>query len=116
MAEAANYLAPAVGKLFDATLFSKEPASAGHLVEVHRELIEELGRYDALLGGDWLAGGSLSFADFAVFSHARLVQRVDQRQPKSGIGDRMPKKLAAWITRIEALPYYAKTVPPHWKS
>jgi len=115
MAEAESYLGPAVGKLFDATIFTKEPVSAEKLAEIHGKLVEELGRYDALLSGDWLAG-SLSLADFAVFSHARLVQRVDHRQPQNGIGNRMPKRLAAWIKRIEALPYYEKTVPPHWKS
>jgi glutathione S-transferase len=115
MAEADNYLAPAVGKLFDATLYAKEPVSAAALAEVHSQLIQELERYDALLTGDYLAG-PLSLADFAVFSHARLVRRIDDRQPKNGLGDRMPKKLAAWMKRIEALPYYAKTVPPHWKS
>jgi hypothetical protein len=51
-----------------------------------------------------------------VFSHARLVRRIDDRQPKHGLGDRMSKRLAGWMKRIEALPYYAKTVPPHWKS
>jgi len=115
MAEADNYLAPTVGKLFDATLYAKEPVSAAALAEVHSQLIQELERYDALLTGDYLAG-PLSLADFAVFSHARLVRRIDDRQPKNGLGDRMPKKLAAWMKRIEALPYYAKTVPPHWKS
>lgn len=114
-AEADNYLAPAVGKLFDATIYAKEPLSAAALAEVHAQLLQELERYDRLLTGDYLAG-SLSLADFAVFSHARLVGRIDDRQPKNGLGDRMPRKLAAWIKRIEALPYYAKTVPPHWKS
>lgn len=114
-AEADNYLAPAVGKLFDATLYAKEPVSAAALAEVHSQLAQELERYAALLTGDFLAG-ALSLADFAVFSHARLVQRIDDRQPKNGLGDGMPKKLAAWIKRIEALPYYAKTAPPHWKS
>lgn len=114
-AEADNYLAPAVGKLFDATIYAKEPPSAAALAEVHAQLLQELERYDRLLTGDYLAG-SLSLADFAVFSHARLVGRIDDRQPKNGLGDRMPKTLAAWMKRIEALPYYAKTVPPHWKS
>lgn len=115
MAEADNYLAPAVGKLFDATLYAKEPVGAAALAEVHGQLVQELERYDALLTGDYLVG-MLSLADFAVFSHARLVRRIDDRQPKNGLGDRMPKKLGAWMRRIEALPYYAKTVPPHWKS
>lgn len=115
MAEADNYLAPAVGKLFDATVYAKEPVGAAALAEVHGQLVQELERYDALLTGDHLVG-TLSLADFAVFSHARLVRRIDDRQPKNGLGDRMPKKLGAWMRRIEALPYYAKTVPPHWKS
>ncbi len=114
-AEADNYLAPAVGKLFDATLYAKEPVEPAEIAEIHRQLLEELARYDALLSGDYLVG-ALSLADFAVFPHARLVRRIDDRQPKNGLGDRMPKKLAAWMKRIEALPYYAKTVPPHWKS
>ena len=115
MAETDSYLAPAVNKLFDATIFSKEPVCAEELGKAQAGLVEELGRFDALLSGEWLAG-SLSLADFAVFSHARLAQRVDQRQPQKGIGNRMPKRLAGWIKRIEALPYYEKTVPPHWKS
>ena len=114
-AEADNYLAPAVGKLFDATLYAKEPVEPAEIAEIHRQLLEELARYDALLSGDYLVG-ALSLADFAVFPHARLVRRIDDRQPKNGLGDRLPKKLAAWMKRIEALPYYAKTVPPHWKS
>jgi len=24
--------------------------------------------------------------------------------------------LAAWQARMEALPYFAKTLPPHWKA
>jgi glutathione S-transferase len=114
-AEADNYLAPAVGKLFDATLYRKEPATPAEIAAVHGQLLEELARYEALLTGEFLAG-PLTLADFAVFSHARLVGRIDDRQPKNGLGDKMPKKLAAWMKRIEALPYYAKTVPPHWKS
>ena len=43
-------------------------------------------------------------------------QKQIQRQPKNGLGDRLPPKLDAWLKRIEALPYYAKTIPPHWKG
>ena len=25
-------------------------------------------------------------------------------------------KLRAWEKRIQALPYFAKTIPPHWKG
>ena len=47
----------------------------------------------------------------------RTVGRIDDRQPGNGIADeRLPSKLQAWKKRIEALPYYEKTIPPHWKS
>jgi hypothetical protein len=37
--------------------------------------------------------------------------------PGKGIArDRLPPKTAAWVKRIEGLPYYAKTIPPHWKG
>ncbi len=61
--------------------------------------------------------GSLSLADFAVFSHLRLLTAIEDRKPGKGIGnDRLPPKLAAWVKQIEALPYYEKTIPPHWKG
>ena len=27
----------------------------------------------------------------------------------------LPPKIEAWAKRIEALPYFDKTFPPHWK-
>ncbi|MGH6934102.1 MAG: glutathione S-transferase family protein [Dongiaceae bacterium] len=116
MCEADNYLAPALNELFNATLFApEEKQDAGRIAKAQDGMVAELARWDALLTGEYLAGG-LSLADFAAFPHARLVQRIDQRQPRNGIGGRMPGRVAAWIKRIEAMPYYAKTTPPHWKS
>jgi hypothetical protein len=28
----------------------------------------------------------------------------------------MPAPLAAWKARVEALPYFATTFPPHWQK
>jgi glutathione S-transferase len=116
MCEADNYLSTALNELFNATLFAPGGKhDAGRIAAAQDEMVAELARWDALLAGDYLTG-ALSLADFAAFPQARLVQRVDERQPKNGIGARMPARVAAWIKRIEALPYYAKTTPPHWKS
>lgn len=115
--EADNQLYSAGEDLLSATLFRKaadaeDPAriSAGQ-----EKLLKELAHWEALLAGDYLAG-TLSLADFAVFPPLRMVRRIDERQPQNGLGGRMPTKLAAWLQRIEALPYYAKTIPPHWKG
>ena len=115
-AEADSYLSPAVTRLFELTLYRKDPAAPAEIAAVHQRILEELSLLEAQFTGSYLAG-SVSIADFAVFPHMRLLKRVDERQPGKGIAeDRFPPKLAAWMKRIEALPYYEKTTPPHWKQ
>jgi glutathione S-transferase len=115
-AEADSYLSPAVTQLFELTLYRKDPATPAEIGAVHREILEELSLLEAQFIGPYLVG-PLSIADFAVFPHMRLLKRVDERQPGKGIAeDRIPPKLTAWMKRIEALPYYEKTTPPHWKG
>ena len=115
MIEADGDLYAAMRKLTEATLFAREPVAAATLAEIHGGVVEQLQRLDAELAGDYFAG-ALSLADFALYPHLRLLRRIEERQPGKGIGDRLPAKLAAWMKRIEALPYYPKTIPPHWKS
>jgi glutathione S-transferase len=115
MTEADGDLQAALRPLYGATLFAREPVAPAALAEIHGEVLEQVKRLEAELSGDYFTG-ALSLADFALFPHLRLLRRVEDRQPGKGIGDRMPAKLAAWMTRIEALPYYQKTIPPHWKK
>ncbi len=115
-AEADSYLSPAVTELFQLTLFRKDPASPAEIAAVHQQISDELSQLEAQFTGPYLVG-PLSIADFTVFPHTRLLKRVNERQPGKGIAeDRLPSKLAAWTKRIEALPYYEKTIPPHWKG
>ena len=45
------------------------------------------------------------------------LKRIEDRKPGQGIADdRLPPKLRAWKGAIEKLPYYEKTIPPHWKK
>src|SRR5215470_7684523 len=113
MLEAENHLAEADTDLMAATLFRKadQPADAAAIAAAQAKLLEELARWDALLAGDYLAG-ALSLADFTAYPHLRIVRRIDDRQPQHGLGNRMPARIQAWMRRIEALPYYAKTIPP----
>jgi glutathione S-transferase len=117
MFEADNHLSDAQTDLFEATLFRKADVAedAAKIAAGQDKLLKELARWDTLLTGEYLAG-PLSLADFAVYPYVRQVRRIDDRQPKNGLADRMPSRLAAWMRRVEALPYYAKTTPPHWKS
>jgi glutathione S-transferase len=117
MLEADNHLYAAQSDLTSATLYRAADAAEdpAQIAAGQKKLLEELERWDALLTGEYLAG-PLSLADFTAYPYLRIVRRVDDRQPKNGLGDRMPARLQAWMRRIEALPYYAKTIPPHWKG
>ena len=42
--------------------------------------------------------------------------RCDLKKPDLKMVASRPEKIAAWAKRIEALPYFEKTVPPHWKE
>jgi glutathione S-transferase len=117
MLEADNHLYAVQSDLMNATLYRAADAAEdpARIAAGQSALLEELLRWDALLSGEYLAG-PLSLADFTAYPYVRLVRRIDDRQPKNGLGDRMPARLRAWMQRIEALPYYGKTIPPHWKG
>jgi glutathione S-transferase len=114
--EADNQLAEAVNGVAEETLFrpadKQEPAK---IAEAQQTVLAELARWEAQLAGDYLAG-ALSLADFTAYPFVRTLPRIGERQPKNRMDDRLPPKVSAWLKRIESLPYYAKTIPPHWKG
>jgi glutathione S-transferase len=114
--EAEAYLSPLVTRLFEVTLYREGPAVPAEIAEAQSRILEELKLVESHFAGPHLAG-PLSLADFTLFPHARMLKRIDDRQPGNGIADdRLPPKLRAWMKRIESLPYYDKTIPPHWKT
>jgi glutathione S-transferase len=69
----------------------------------------------------WFAGDQLSAADIAIFPFVRLLLRAIAKAEKvatelelAPFSERF-SGLAHWIERIEALPGYERTYPPHWK-
>jgi glutathione S-transferase len=70
----------------------------------------------------WLAGPTLSAADIAAYPMVRSLLRAAEkpdaaRFPQSFLRLRESHPaVGAWMARIEALPGYERTFPPHWKS
>ncbi len=84
--------------------------------EAKAKLREELGYWRDYLKGDFFAG-ALSLADFAIYPYLRMSVRIEERVPGLGLKrEELPANLAAWMKRIEALPYFERTTPPHWKE
>ena len=86
------------------------------------ELHEELARLEARLAeGEFLVGPRVSAADFVVFPNLqhlrRALKRPDMRSMDVSFdyAERYPR-LEAWNARIEAIPGYELTYPPHWKA
>jgi glutathione S-transferase len=115
--EADNYLSPASGDLIEQAVYLSPSERDPEKSRAARQRMgDELRRFESYLKGDFLHE-NLSLADFAAFPYIRMAQRADERAPGLGIARAdMPAGIRAWMDRIEALPYYARTIPPHWKS
>ena len=111
------YFYPAARELLGQTLYRPD---GGHddaeIARAREEVLRECARFDAELGDGFFGGADVSLADFAVYPVTALIRRLDVLQPENGIGDALGASLAAWMKRVEALPYFERTVPPHWKE
>lgn len=68
------------------------------------------------LQGDFLAGASPTAADFVLYPWIGYVARITKRKPETKLTELLPDAIRAWAARIEAMPYYEKTYPPHWRG
>ena len=71
---------------------------------------------------EWIVGARYSAADMVIFPWIQLLRRALDRTAAAELGARfLPMErnypaLARWIRRIEALPGYERTYPPHWRE
>jgi glutathione S-transferase len=84
---------------------------------------EEFKRLEKVLERSrFLCGERMTAADCVCFPEVRLVLRATERFPEImqrlefHSFDKAYPRLNAWAVRIEALPGYEKTYPPHWRS
>ena len=113
--EADEYLAHAMEGLVEEILF-KKPAEwdAAAIAKARDSFVKELNHFERALSGDFLAG-AVGAADFTVYPMLALALRMETKKPDLGVRAALGSKLTAWMRRIEALPFYSKTYPPHWK-
>lgn len=116
IAEADDKLYNGGSELIDLVLYAEGERDVKKIAAAKEKLAKELAVWESYLTGDYFAG-QLSLADFAIYPYMRMAVRVEERAPGLGFKrSELPPKCAAWLARIEALPYYAKTIPPHWKG
>ncbi len=67
------------------------------------------------LKGKFLMGDSLTAADCVLGPCLQFCKRVAFRKPESKLDEVIPPALRDYDKRIESLPYFDKTYPPHWR-
>jgi glutathione S-transferase len=102
-------------------LFGDKPRTA-EIDEARAQVGRELDRLEARLADhDWLVGDAVSAADVAWFPTVRTYIRAAARNEARArevnlhpLAEVYPN-LARWVGRVEALPGYDRTFPPHWR-
>ena len=101
-------------------------ALEARLEEVHKSLdivITEAHVIEyRLTQSKWLASDACTAADIMIFPSIKILQRALARReadelqtPFEPLEPNFPA-IAAWLRRMEALPGYERTYPPHWRA
>ena len=98
-------------------LFWKDaaPPDMEKIEQWKQKIAAELSLYEKELHGDFFDGSELTALDLVLAPMAAYVKRITVRKPETRLTEAIPPAIAAWARRIEALPYFDKTFPPHWK-
>ena len=113
--EVDNYLRTAVDPMLRQIFFKPEAEWDAQVIAGSREeFLAELRHFEGQVRGEYLLG-KLSAADFALYPMLALVLRLEKKKADLGLQTAVGPRLSAWMKRIEALPYFRKTWPPHWK-
>ena len=78
-------------------------------------LAEELEYMAKELKGKFFAGDSLTAADCVMAPLLQYCKRITFRKPETKLDELVPAALRDYSKRIESLPYFDKTYPPHWR-
>lgn len=117
------YATPAIQAVTRPLLFGKLDEQREAVTAALPGLHDELARLSKQLGArSSLVGDTLTAADIFVFPMIKTIERAFSKPGAETLdhglrplGGAFPE-LAAWAARIEALPGYDATFPPHWRE
>ncbi|MGH7888014.1 MAG: glutathione S-transferase family protein [Candidatus Binatia bacterium] len=122
ISECESYLVSTGDKVVRPIFFGKGLDKVDEIQQAAQTIRQELQSLDErLTGANWLVGGQISAADIAVFPLVQLLQRAASKDAAQSLDlGLLPlaqhySNLARWVERIEALPNYQRTYPPHWR-
>jgi glutathione S-transferase len=116
MMEVDNYVTKATDEVVDYGFSTKpEERDPQKLESARKAVTEEFAQMTRYMKGDFLVG-PLSAADFSLYPPVAFMFRVRVKLPEFDADSLLTSELKRWKTRMEGLPYFDKTIPPHWKQ
>ena len=122
ISETESYLVEAANKLVRPIFFSKGLENVDEIQHAANIVRQELTNLDDRLAhSPWLVGNQLSAADISIFPVIQMILRAAGKEAAEPLNlrllplSRTYPRIAAWVQRIEALPNYERTYPPHWR-
>jgi glutathione S-transferase len=118
-----SYTEPLVQKITGAIFADQVAADIDNLTDAMHVVGREARTIEGRLSKEqWIVGEKYSAIDMVIFPWLQLLRRALNRSAAAELGARfLPMErnypaLARWIHRIESLPGYERTYPPHWRE
>jgi glutathione S-transferase len=115
------YAEGAVAKIVEAIFADRVNEQIDELTDAMHVVAREARTIEGRLSKElWIVGAGYSAADMVIFPWLQLLRRALDRDAGADLRARfLPMErnypaLVRWIQRIESLPGYARTYPPHW--
>ena len=117
IAEIDDYTDKAFEPVLEQAFWTKsEDRDAAKIAAGRQAVAEELAMLTRSLRGPFLAG-PLSAADYALYPQVAFLFRAQAKKlPDLDAAALLTPELAAWKSRVEAMPYFESTIPPHWRE
>ena len=123
ISECESYFASAGDKVVRPLFFGKGLDKVDDIQQAAQAIRTELKTLDdRLSGGNWLVGETISAADIAIFPMIQLILRAASKAAAGPFNlqwlplAKFYPHIAEWCERIEALPNFQRTYPPHWRA
>jgi glutathione S-transferase len=117
------YAEPSLIKITGAVFGGQVADNMDELTDAMHVVAREARTIEARLAKEkWVVGDDYSATDMVIFPWIQLLRRALAKPAAAELGARfLPMErnypaLARWISRIEALPGYDRTYPPHWRE
>jgi glutathione S-transferase len=118
-----SYAEPSLQKIVEAVFSDRVAESIDDLTDAMHIVGREARTIEGRLSKEeWIVGSNYSALDMVIFPWIQLLRRALDKPTAVQLGARfLPMErnypaLARWIHRIEALPGYQRTYPPHWRG